>query len=174
MENMPVQVGVLDLIILGLLLLLTVRGLVRGFVPELGGVLSLLLAIVAAGSLRLHEAVAGWFASLLPDPGWADLASYAAVFLVVFIILRMVFQILERLVSDKAPGWLDRGLGGLAGAIKGLGACTVILVCLAYAAPESKLRQASILAPKINSFWNAVSDLSGGAYKLPRLAVLNR
>lgn len=174
MENMPVQVGVLDLILLGLMLLFAVRGLVRGFVPELGGVLSLLLAVLAAGSSGLHDLVTRWFAALLPDAGWADLAAYIAVFLVVFVILYMLFQILERLVSDKAPSWLDRGLGGVAGAVKGLVACTLLLVCLAYVAPESNFRQASILAPKFNSFWASISDISGGSHKLPDLSVLNR
>ena len=169
MENMPLQVGVLDLILAALLLLFLVRGLVRGIVPELGGVLSILLAVLASGSGTLHNKVAGWYDALLPDPGWSDLAAYVSVFLAVFIIARMLFQILERLASEKAPGWLDRGLGGLAGFIKGLLACTIILVCLAYLAPESNFRKSSLLAPYFNSFWSQVSELTGGAHRLPRL-----
>jgi membrane protein required for colicin V production len=169
MENIPVQAGVLDLIITGLVLLFTVRGLVRGVIPELGGVLSVVSAVIAAGNRNAHDLVRSWFASLLPDPGWADLAAYIGVFLVLFVILRMFFQILERLVSRRAPGWIDRGLGGLAGAVKGLVACTLILVCLAYTAPESGFRRDSLLAPGFNSFWSGVSGLTGGSYKLPAL-----
>lgn len=167
MENVPVQAGVLDLILACLMLLFAVRGLVRGIVPELGGVFSILLAVLAAGSRAIHEKTAGWFDALLPDPGWSDLAAYVSVFLAVFIVMRMIFQILERLASEKAPGWLDRGLGGLAGALKGLLACTLVLVCLAYMAPESNFRQSSLSAPYFNSFWSAVSDLTGGAHRLP-------
>lgn len=169
MENMPVQVGALDLILAGLLLLFTVRGLVRGLVPELGGALSIPLAVFACGNSSLHGLAADWFAALLPDPGWADFAAYAGVFLAVYVVARLIFQILERLVSDRAPGWLDRGLGGLAGAVKGLLAGTLLLVCLAYAAPESDFRQSSLLAPWFNEFWDGVSELTGGAQKLPRL-----
>lgn len=169
MENMPIQPGILDLVIFGLMLLFVVRGLVRGIVPELGSVLAILLAVLVSGSRAPHELAAGWFDTLLPDKGWSDFAAYVSVFLAVYLVMRMVFQILERLVSEKAPGWLDRTLGGLAGSIKGLLACTLILFCLAYAAPDSELRRSSLLAPHFNSFWSAVSDLTGGAYKLPKL-----
>lgn len=169
MENMPIQVGVLDLVLAGLLLLFLLRGLVRGIVPELGGVLSILLAVLASGSRPVHERATGWFDAILTDQGWSDLAAYVSVFLVVFILMRMLFQILERLTSEKAPGWLDRGLGAIAGAVKGIVGCTLILVCLSYVAPESDLRQSSMLAPYFNEFWAGVSELTGGAHKLPRM-----
>lgn len=171
MDNMPFSVGLLDLALLGLFVLFTMRGLVRGLVPELAGVLSIVLALLLAANKSLHEAVAAFMRKLLPDPAWADLLTYLLVFLVFFILLRMLFQMLERAVTAHAPSWLDRSLGGLAGAVKGFAACTLLLVCLAYAAPDSDFRRNSLLAGHFNDFWEEVDDLSGGIQRLPKLAL---
>ena len=172
MNDLPLQFGILDLILAGFLLLFTLRGLARGLVPELGGLLSLLIAIGVSGSKPVHEAVTGFMENLLPDPGWAGFAAYVVVFIGLFIILRMLFQMLERVFSKQAPGWLDRGLGALAGFAKGIVACTIILVCLAYIAPESNFRQSSLMASYFNGFWHGVSSLIGGGHKLPELSML--
>lgn len=171
MDSMPFAIGLLDLVIFGLLLLFAVRGLVRGLVPELAGVLSILLAVLLAANNALHSALAGFMQKLLPDPGWADFVTYILVFVAAFILLRMVFQILERALTSHAPGWLDRGLGGLAGTLKGLVACTLLLICLAYVAPDSQFRRESRLAPYFNDFWEELSELSGGIQQLPKLSL---
>lgn len=167
---MPAQASVLDLVIAALLLLLAVRGMVRGIVPELGGVLSVFIAVIASGNKALHDWAAGWLAPLLDDPGWADFIAYIGVFFIVFILLRLLFQALERAFGERAPGWIDRGLGGMAGAVKGLIACTVLLVCLSYVAPDSRLRQDSFLAPYFAGFWEEVSEFTNGVHKLPDLS----
>lgn len=174
MENIPLQVGSLDIVLAALLLLFTVRGLVRGIVPELSGVLSILLALFAAGNRSLHNLAASWLDNVLPDSGWSDFVAYIVIFLAVFIIVRMLFQIVENLVTDKAPGWIDRLLGGAAGAVKGFAACTILLFCLAYIAPESSFRQTSVLAPYLDSLWGSLSELSDGMHKLPDLSVPQR
>lgn len=171
MNDLPLQFGILDLVLAGLLLLFTLRGLARGLVPELGSLLSLLIAIGVTGNRTVHETVTDFMKNLLPDPGWASFAAYVVVFLGLFIILRMLFQILERVFSKQAPGWLDRSLGALAGFAKGIVSCTIILVCLSYIAPESNFRQASVMAPYFNEFWHGINSLTGGGHKLPELSL---
>lgn len=124
-----------------------------------------------SGNQYVHNTVTELLEELLPDPGWSSFAAYIVVFLGVYVISRMIFQILERVFTKQAPGWLDRILGALAGLAKGLVACTIVLVCIAYIAPESNFRQASVMAPYFNDFWNGVSSLTGGAQQLPELSL---
>ena len=126
--NLPdpdIQLGWVDLVLLGVFVLSVLVGLWRGFVFEIVSLLGWLLAYVIANS-------AGPFlADLIPlgstDPQVRLWAAYIVVFLLVLLICTLLARLLRALVSATPLSFVDRLLGGVFGVARG----TLILVVVA-------------------------------------------
>ena len=126
--NLPhpdIQLGWVDLVLLGVFVLSVLVGLWRGFVFEIVSLLGWLLAYVIANS-------AGPFlADLVPlgstDPQVRLWAAYIVVFVLVLLTCTLLARLLRALVSATPLSFVDRLLGGVFGVARG----TLILVVVA-------------------------------------------
>ena len=115
----------IDIAALAVLVLSAAFGLARGFVRE---VLSLAAWIGASVlCVQLFPLVDPTARRLVENTALADIAAYAAAFLVLLILFSIVAGVIGRLVQRSLVGGIDRALGLLFGVVRG-----VVIVIAAY------------------------------------------
>jgi uncharacterized membrane protein required for colicin V production len=144
----------LDTAILAVLGLAAFFGARSGFVGQVARLLTLGLAIY--GTLRLNA----WATSLLAEavlagasPWLVRVTAYAAVFLIIYVVLHTITLFLERGVKAAQMQGLNRILGAFLGAAKAaliLGAIFLGLTTFAPEASQVPLEQSS-LAPVLRN-----------------------
>jgi membrane protein required for colicin V production len=117
LSNFDIQLGWVDLVLLGVFLLSVLIGLWRGFVFEIVSLLGWLLAFIIANS-------AGPFlADLIPlsstDPQLRLWAAYIVVFVLVLLTCTLLARMLRALVSATPLSFVDHMLGGIFGVLRG-------------------------------------------------------
>lgn len=112
------QINLLDTVLLIILLFFSVKGLFRGLVQEVAGLLG-----VAAGIL-LARTFGAQFAPILSQygvsQGFAPVLSMALLFLAGILTVGLAAHALHRMLESAFAGGIDRMLGLLAGLAKGL------------------------------------------------------
>ena len=119
----------MDIIFIGLLGLLALRGLLRGFSGELLSIASLVLALMAAvfllsnvaAFIRLHYLQI----SLVPE-----ILAFVAIFLVVFIAGKIIEKIIKDIIDRLNLGGLDKALGLILGLAEGIAIMVLVLFLL--------------------------------------------
>ena len=107
-----------DWLFLGALLVSIVIGIVRGFTREFFGLVTWVIAIVAA--LWLAPVALGWLEPHISTPSLRIAASYAVVFFVVLALGAVVTAIISSLVRKSPLSGVDRTIGGGFGLIRGV------------------------------------------------------
>ena len=113
---MPITL--LDGILLAIMLVSAVLAMIRGFVREVLSIASWVAAAIAA--YALYGQVLPFAQQYINHPMMALGASVAAVFLVTLIIVSYITMRISDFVLDSRIGALDRTLGFLFGAARGL------------------------------------------------------
>jgi membrane protein required for colicin V production len=128
--------NLLDIAILIIVALLTVRGFFRGIVQEAATLLGLIASFFLAA--LYYKNLASWLESFAPNHAIL-LSFFGFVFLfILFIFLFNFLAILARgAIRLTLLGWLDRTLGGLFGLIKGAVIIFVLVTILTVFYPKS-------------------------------------
>lgn len=116
MNNLPVSA--LDLIVMGIVLISALLAAVRGFTREVLAIGSWIAA--AAAAYALHPALLPYARDYIPNANLALAAAIAAVFLGTLVIVSFITVKLSDMILDSKIGALDRTLGFLFGAARGL------------------------------------------------------
>jgi membrane protein required for colicin V production len=117
--------NLVDLLVLAIVAISGLLGLSRGFVREMLGLGSWLLA--GYGAWRLGPALLPFANRTIGNPDLAGIAAYAAAFLGLLIVLSLASNLVGRVVRVSALGGLDRTLGLVFGVARG-----VIVLVAAY------------------------------------------
>ncbi|MBQ5751127.1 MAG: CvpA family protein [Bacteroidaceae bacterium] len=115
---------IVDIIMLGLVVLMTVWGMVRGIVRQIGDLAALILGVVGANLWG------GSIATLLVErTEWSlllcQILAYVGVFLSIYLTIRIVAGCIKSITQLVRLGWIDSIAGGLFGAFK-----TILFVSL--------------------------------------------
>ena len=124
---------VVDYVILGILLCSAIAGLMRGFLREVCSLITWILAFWAAW--HFGPVVEPYLGGRLADPPFSTWAGRVVVFVLILILGSVVGALLSYLVRLSLFNALDRLLGFLLGAARGL----VILGLLAIIGQSAKL-----------------------------------
>ncbi|MBZ2171252.1 MAG: CvpA family protein [Desulfovibrio sp.] len=133
------------LIIVGLFVL---RGLFRGFVEEVAGLVGVIGGFILAN--RHHGDAAPHVAKVVGDPGWVNVIAYVGVFLGVLLVVAIVARIIRKLLVITFAGWLDHMAGGVMGAAKGLLICSILLAVLLHFLPDAAFVRDSRVIPYLS------------------------
>ncbi len=120
----------LDWLLAGVLLLSTLRALMRGFVQALFGIAGLLCGFALAqwedGAAAVWVVRQGWISS----PQIARVVCYTAILSGVMVAAGLAGALARRTAHAAGLGMVDRLLGGLVGAVRGvlLGVAFVVMV----------------------------------------------
>jgi membrane protein required for colicin V production len=144
-------VNLLDLGILVLLGLITVRGYYRGLFQELAFLVGLVGGIIVAAHsyLRLAVLLRRWIA----DTSTAQIVAFAIVLVAVYWLTRLVAHFLQRLLYHLYLDFFDRLLGGAFALAKGALLVGFALIFLGVFIPkDSHLVKGSRTSPHLMRF----------------------
>jgi len=117
----------IDIVFAGVLVLLTLRCSLRGFVSEVFSLGALALGLLTA--ILFFRAVAVVVRDrFMPDVATVpEIVAFVLLFLLVFIVARLVETILRGIIDGFGLGWLDRLLGTFLGIAEGLAVVCLLL-----------------------------------------------
>ena len=142
----------LDYAILAIVALSALHGLTRGALRMLTSILSLVLGIYLA-SIYYAQAAAVARRYLAASPTASAIIGYAAIFIVVFLLIEMAGNRLIQLVRIVHLSWLDRLGGAVVGAVIGVVLAGLVVVAMTAALPaESPTLTKSKLAPQVAGY----------------------
>ena len=149
------QVNLLDTALLIILLFFSVKGLIRGLVQEVAGLLGVAAGIVLARTFSAQ------FAPLLSQygvsPSFAPMLSMALLFVAGSLAVGLVAQALHRVLESAFAGGIDRMLGLLAGLAKGLLFAGVIGYIAVRLLPDVAVVKHSQVLPPLMRFIQALA-----------------
>jgi len=101
----------LDIILVVILILAIIKGYQRGLIV---GVFSLLAIIIGlAAAIKLSTIVAGYIGKAIKiSDAWLPVISFAVVFILVVLLIRLGANMLQKTVEVVLLGWVNR-LGGI-------------------------------------------------------------
>jgi uncharacterized membrane protein required for colicin V production len=143
--------NLLDLGIIVLLVLITLRGYYRGLFQEVAVLVGIVGGVVVAAHvyLRLAELIRPW----ITDPLYARWVAFAVIFVAVYWLTRLVAHFLQQVLYHLYLDFFDRLLGGTFALAKGALLVGFGLMFLGVVLPKnSHLFKGSVAAPHLISF----------------------
>ena len=140
--------NLLDLGIIVLLGLITVRGFYRGLFQEVAVLVGVVGGLVVAAHtyLRLASLLQPW----ITDPNYARWVAFAVVFVAVYWLTRLAAHFIQRLLYHLYLDFVDRLLGGVFALAKGALLVGFALMLLGVVLPrDSHLLKGSVAAPHL-------------------------
>jgi membrane protein required for colicin V production len=102
---------ILDVIVAILLVLALIKGFRQGLIMGLFSFISILIGLAAA--IKLSAVVAGYIGKAVKvSEQWLPVISFAVVFLIVILLVRLGARLIQRTVEVAMLGWVNR-LGGM-------------------------------------------------------------
>lgn len=102
---------ILDIIVAVILILAVIKGYRQGLIIALFSVIAFIIGLAAA--LKLSVVVAGYIGQAVKiSDKWLPIISFALVFLIVVLLVRLGARFIQRTVEFAMLGWLNR-LGGI-------------------------------------------------------------
>ena len=143
--------NLLDVGIIVLLALITLRGYYRGLFQELAVLVGIVGGVVIAAHLypRLAILIHPW----INDPLYARWVAFAVIFVAVYWLTRLVAHFIQQALYHLYLDFFDRALGGAFALAKGALLVGFGLMLLGVVLPKnSHLFQGSVSAPHLISF----------------------
>src|SRR4026209_1652925 len=98
---------VLDIIVAIILILATIKGYRQGLIVALFSVIAFIIGLAAA--LKLSVVVAGYIGQAVKiSDKWLPIISFAIVFLIVVLLVRLGARFIQKTVEFAMLGWLNR------------------------------------------------------------------
>jgi len=124
----------LDLLIVGLVLVLTLRGIWRGFINDLSGLLGLVLGYFFAGPLAKY--LDPFLEAFVEGPRLREGIAYYLSLFVIYLTVVFLGKLATGLSKLVLLGWLNRLLGALSGFTKGILIASLVALPLRWIGNE--------------------------------------
>lgn len=114
-----VELGYLDFIFLGVIIITTITGFLKGFAKEFCGFLGMVCGIFFAS--RFAYDAGEWFSSNVVNfgsDGAHTLLGFIAIFLMIVVVFFIIGKILDKITSSALPNYLNKLLGAFFGGLK--------------------------------------------------------
>lgn len=105
------MVSGIDLVLLLLLAISVFNGIRKGLIAALIGLLGWVVGVIAA--IRWHGLLLPWMASFSDQPMIQHAMAFAAVVLLIVLVLSIVGWLADKTLNQLKLGWLNRVVGGL-------------------------------------------------------------
>lgn len=130
--------GTADLLIIAFILFFAVRGVIRGFIIEVVGILGLILAFIF--SFMIYAPMHAVTKSIGFSGNAASIAAYILGFIIIYVLIIILGHLIHKTLRVIHLGWLNRLIGFLVGALKGTIIAGLLLWVIVYIMPkDSKL-----------------------------------
>lgn len=150
------QINLFDIGVLLVLLVFLARGLMRGLLSEVSGLIGIVggLALARHFQSRLQPTME----TLFPAGNAAGIAAFVLIFLFFLLCVALCSAALRKFMSITLTSWVDHVLGALAGLAKGLLVCSVIFYIVQGFFPDIPLVADAMATP----FFNSMTDYLRG------------
>ena len=105
-----------------------IKGFKSGFILQLGQIISIIAGYISANIF--HTDVYEIISPYIENPTIRNVVAYISIFLIAVIIVQIIAKIINQLFKLVLLGWLNRILGLLLGALKGLFITSIIIFTL--------------------------------------------
>ncbi|MDR1148098.1 MAG: CvpA family protein [Spirochaetaceae bacterium] len=119
--------ALIDIVLMLLLLIITIRAALHGFVEEVFGVAWLILGLIFAVKFYVKGAAFIRTKILQDVKILPEVLAFIALFLIVFVIVKAVTFMLKDIIEKIRLGGLDHFLGALFGILEGLAAAALVI-----------------------------------------------
>ena len=148
----------LDITLAIVLLFFFLRGIFRGFIKEIAGIVGLILGFMAATTS--YQAAASLLEPYLANPDYRQAAGFAAVFIVVFILVSLAGVILDKIVKIAVSRVANSLLGAGVGLLKGLVLSSVLLmIATGFIRPDNNFFNKSVAWPYMQYISNGLKSV---------------
>ncbi|MDI6797340.1 MAG: CvpA family protein [Desulfatibacillaceae bacterium] len=147
----------LDIVILVLVAWCLVRGLMRGLISEIAGILGVVVGFWAAYKWHagMAEYLSGWVQH--PDsiwqthPHYISIASFLVLFVLVYLGVSLIGWAIKAITRIVSMGWADRLVGGIFGVAKAvlIGFVIILAITVLNRTGEATIVNESRLAPHV-------------------------
>jgi membrane protein required for colicin V production len=118
----------IDIVFSVVIAVAAIRGIVKGFIEEFFSVGALVLGVLLA--TLFSSALAGPVEDVFKVRGWGQVIAFFAIFIVVYIVLKLVERGLKGVFEKINLQNLDRALGFLLGLLEGVVVVSVVIVAI--------------------------------------------
>jgi membrane protein required for colicin V production len=125
----------LDVVILGLLAFLVIKGIFRGFFREVASLAGIIVGLIIGN--HYHPQMATFLRAYIPLEKTLPLLSFIIVFILVVIGFHLCGLLLHTLFKRLLIGWFDRALGVFFALIKGVILSYLLIVLLTFFVPST-------------------------------------
>lgn len=140
------QLAGYDFVIIGILLLFTIRGFWVGFLRQITTLVALLIGYIIAG--QYNDKLFPFLRGVTEDPHVVFWISYVILFAITYVVIMLIGMVLAKVVEMTIAGWFDKLLGGALGLVKA--AILVVLINMVLSgvlSPEHKMLRSCFFAP---------------------------
>ncbi len=125
---MNLVLNALDYIFIILILIASVRGALRGFIDELLSMAAIILSLASA--VLFSRILANKLSGLWGESFWNQVIAFLLIFIVVYVFVKIIEGLLNRLFEALHLEKLDRALGFLLGVAEGIILVIIVLFVL--------------------------------------------
>lgn len=115
-----------DIVLFAIIVVVALRGTIVGFVAEFFSKAAVLVGVI--GAVLFYERLSPYAVKLLGSDRLVDVACFLAIFIVLYLAVKIIQQLAGKAFEGESMNNLDRALGFFLGAAEGLLACYVILL----------------------------------------------
>ena len=153
----------LDIFLLAVMIILAVRGALRGFLKEIAGVIGFIGGVVAAG--RFYREAGDWLAGFVGKSDWTYAVAYVLILMGVILVTGLVARILGKIMSIGCAEAINHVGGAAAGFLKGFALACAVSYAACLILPQSELVTKSQVLPLVRG----ALELTGT--ELPRIGM---
>jgi|GEM_PF-1680546 len=152
-----------DIFLLAVMIVLAVRGALRGFLAEIAGLVGLIGGVILAG--HWYHAVGDRMAGFVGQSGWTYIAAYVLILAAFFLAVGLTARVLGKIMSLGCADAINHAGGAVAGFLKGFAIACAVAYFACLAVPQSDVVSKSQMLPLIRD------ALSLAGAELPRTGV---
>ena len=137
-----------DIFIIVIIAFCLIRGFFKGLIGELAGIIGVIAGFY--GAMTYYPMLAVYTEQWIHTKGLSNLLAFFILFCAIFIIITLISLLIRKFLSIIFLGWMDRVLGLVFGAAKGLLiVCVIFLVMTSFLPKTSGIIKDSGLAPYV-------------------------
>ena len=145
--SLPLDMNLLDIGLVVVMLLFLVRGIFRGFIEEVAGLVGVLGGLWLAG--HFHVPLGDLLLPYIKDPVWAKMVAFAVILCAALLGVAALVSLLNKFFALTFTDWINHLFGGCVGLLKGLVICALAVALLQAFMPDAPFMVESQVRPHI-------------------------
>ncbi|MDT8377804.1 MAG: CvpA family protein [Desulfotignum sp.] len=163
-----------DLMVLVIVLFCMIRGVFRGLIREVSGIVAVIAGFY--GAFMYYWILSPHLAFLIQAPAIRDLVSFGVLFCGIVILVGLLAALIRKLMHVVFLGWVDRTFGLIFGTAKGILIVSVLFIILTTFVPSGSaaLMKRSETAPYLANISRAMTLFISQNVRMDFLDRLNK